>query len=224
MNRTLPPSWRPHVGGELEKPYFHELSDFVDGEREGAMVHPPEAEVFAALELTPFEQVRVMILGQDPYHGPGQAHGLAFSVRPGVRPPPSLLNIFREMREELGCPMPNHGCLFSWARQGVLLLNAVLTVRESEPNSHQGRGWEKFTDAVIRALAARPDPLVFVLWGGYAARKAALIGAPHYVHRSAHPSPLSARRGFFGSLPFGTINRELKRNGKEPVDWCLPDL
>lgn len=222
MKLPLPPSWQARVGAELEQPYFHELRAFVDQERRRATVYPPEAEVFTALELTPYEQVKVLILGQDPYHGPGQAHGLAFSVRPGVRPPPSLANIFRELRDEMGCPVPPHGSLVWWARQGVLLLNAVLTVREGEPNSHKGKGWEKFTDAVIRAVAERPDPVVFVLWGGYAAKKEALIGAPHYVHRSAHPSPLSAKRGFFGSTPFTIINGELKRSGNEPIQWCIP--
>lgn len=223
MKLPLPPSWQARVGAELEKPYFHELQAFVDEERRRATVHPPEGEEFTALARTPYERVKVMILGQDPYHGPGQAHGLAFSVRPGVRPPPSLVNIFKELRDEMGCPVPKHGCLFSWADQGVLLLNAVLTVRDGEPNSHKGKGWETFTDAVIRALAEREDPVVFVLWGGYAAKKEGLIGAPHYVHKSAHPSPLSAKRGFFGSKPFSVIDRELKRAGKEPVDWCIPD-
>lgn len=215
------PSWKSRLGDELDKPYFHALRDFVDQERARATVYPPEGEVFAALERTPFEQVKVLILGQDPYHGAGQAHGLAFSVRPGVRPPPSLVNIFKELRDEMGCPVPPHGSLLRWADQGVLLLNAVLTVRKGEPNSHKGRGWETFTDAVIRSLAAREDPVVFVLWGGYAAKKAALIGPPHVIHTSAHPSPLSARRGFFGSTPFTVINRELERAGKEPVDWCI---
>ena len=223
MKLPLPRSWQARVGAELQKPYFHELRDFVEQERRRATVYPPEDEVFTALELTPYEQVRVMILGQDPYHGPGQAHGLAFSVRPGVRPPPSLANIFKELKAEMDCPVPNNGSLAAWAEQGVLLLNAVLTVREGEPNSHRGKGWETFTDAVIRVLAEREDPVVFVLWGGYAAKKEALIGAPHYVHRSAHPSPLSAKRGFFGSKPFTTINRELERVGKAPVEWCLPD-
>lgn len=222
--KQLPRSWQPHVGAELQKPYFQKLRAFVDEERRRADVYPPEAEVFTALERTPYERVKVMILGQDPYHGPGQAHGLAFSVPPGVRPPPSLVNIFKELRDEAGCPVPNNGCLFHWADQGVLLLNAVLTVRDGEPNSHKGKGWETFTDAVISALARREDPVVFVLWGGYAAKKEALIGAPHYVHKSAHPSPLSARRGFFGSAPFGIINRELRRAGKDPIDWCIPDL
>lgn len=223
MKLSLPPSWQAQVGAELEKPYFRALRAFVDGERARAQVYPPEGEVFTALERTPYEQVKVMILGQDPYHGPGQAHGLAFSVRPGVRPPPSLANIYKELRSEMGCPVPNHGCLFSWADQGVLLLNAVLTVRDGEPNSHKGKGWETFTDAVIRALAAREDPVVFVLWGGYAAKKEALIGPPHFVHKSAHPSPLSAQRGFFGSTPFTVVNRELRRAGKEPVEWCVPN-
>lgn len=221
--KQIPPSWQAHVGAELEKPYFKKLREFVDQERRHADVYPPEAEVFTALERTPYDRVKVMILGQDPYHGPGQAHGLAFSVRPGVRPPPSLVNIFKELRDEMGCPVPNHGCLFHWADQGVLLLNAVLTVRDGEPNSHKGKGWETFTDAVISALARREDPVVFVLWGGYAAKKESLIGAPHYVHKSAHPSPLSARRGFFGSKPFSVINRELQRVGKDPIDWCVPN-
>ena len=221
MKLPLPASWHARVGAELEKPYFHKLRDFVDAERRRATVHPPEDEVFTALDLTPYERVKVMILGQDPYHGPGQAHGLAFSVRPGVRPPPSLANIFKELQAEMDCPIPRNGSLVSWAEQGVLLLNAVLTVREGEPNSHKGKGWERFTDAVIRAVAEREDPVVFVLWGGYAAKKEPLIGAPHYVHRSAHPSPLSARRGFFGSKPFTTINRELKRGGQTPVEWCI---
>jgi uracil-DNA glycosylase len=221
MKLPLPRSWQARVGAELDKPYFHTLREFVDAERRRATVYPPEDEVFTALELTPYEKVKVMILGQDPYHGPGQAHGLAFSVRPGVRPPPSLANIFKELRAEMSCPIPPHGSLVSWAQQGVLLLNAVLTVREGEPNSHKGRGWETFTDAAIRAVAEREDPVVFVLWGGYAAKKESLIGPPHYVHRSAHPSPLSARRGFFGSKPFSTINRELERTGQKPVEWCI---
>ena len=221
MKLSLPPSWQARVGDELDKPYFQKLREFVNAERRRATVYPPEDEVFTALELTPYERVKVMILGQDPYHGPGQAHGLAFSVRPGVPRPPSLANIFKELKAEMECPIPRHGSLVSWAEQGVLLLNAVLTVREGEPNSHKGKGWETFTDAVIRAVAAREDPVVFVLWGGYAAKKEALIGAPHYVHRSAHPSPLSARRGFFGSKPFTIINRELTRTGQKPVDWCI---
>jgi uracil-DNA glycosylase len=222
MKLPLPKSWRPRLDAELEKPYFGALRRFVDGERRSHTVYPPEDEVFAALERTPYDRVKVMILGQDPYHGPGQAHGLAFSVRPGVTPPPSLRNIFRELRDDLGCPVPRDGSLVPWAEQGVLLLNAVLTVRAGEPNSHRGKGWETFTDAVIRAVNDRPGPVVFVLWGGYAAKKEALIDAgPHVVLKSAHPSPLSAKRGFFGSRPFTKVNAALEDAGQAPVDWCL---
>jgi uracil-DNA glycosylase len=221
--KEIPASWRAHVGAELEKPYWGKLRAFVDAERKAHVVYPPEEEVFSALELTPWDAVRVMILGQDPYHGPGQAHGLAFSVRPGVTPPPSLRNMFREMKGDVGCPAPADGWLVPWAKQGVLLLNAVLTVRAGEPNSHRARGWEKFTDAVIRAVDARPTRVVFVLWGGYAGKKEALIDAGrHAVIRSAHPSPLSARRGFFGSRPFSRIDALLEEAGGSPVEWCLP--
>ena len=223
--REIPQSWRGELAAELEKPYFARLRRFVDEERRTHEVYPPEEEVFAALDHTPYERVKVMILGQDPYHGPGQAHGLAFSVRPGVTPPPSLRNILRELKDELGCPVPDNGDLVPWAKQGVLLLNAVLTVRAGEPNSHQGKGWETFTDAVIRAVSARPEPVVFVLWGGYAAKKETLIdGGRHTVIRSAHPSPLSAKRGFFGSRPFSKVNAALEKAGRAPVEWCLPDL
>jgi len=225
MKLPLPSSWRPHLGPETEKPYFAALRDFVDAERRTRTIYPPEDEVFSALELTPWDQVKVMILGQDPYHGPGQAHGLAFSVRPGVTPPPSLRNIFKEMKSELGCAIPNNGYLVPWAKQGVLLLNAVLTVRDGEPNSHKGKGWETFTDAAIRAVNERPSPVVFILWGGHAAKKEALIDAGrHTVLKAAHPSPLSAKRGFFGSKPFSTANAALEKSGQTPVDWCLPDL
>ncbi|HEX8245405.1 MAG TPA: uracil-DNA glycosylase [Longimicrobium sp.] len=225
MKLPLPESWRPHLGGELEKPYFAQLREFVERERRAHTVYPPEEEVFAALELTPYERVKVMILGQDPYHGPGQAHGLAFSVRPGVTPPPSLRNLLRELRDDAGCPVPDNGDLVPWAQQGVLLLNAVLTVRAGEPNSHKGRGWETFTDAVIRAVNERGERVVFVLWGGYAGKKEALIDAGrHTVIKSAHPSPLSAKRGFFGSRPFSKIDAALQEVGQAPVDWCLPNL
>ncbi|HSU14281.1 uracil-DNA glycosylase [Longimicrobium sp.] len=225
MKLPLPGSWRPYLDAETEKPYFGKLCEFVERERRTREVYPPEEEVFAALELTPYERVKVMILGQDPYHGPGQAHGLAFSVRPGVTPPPSLRNLLRELKDDAGCPVPDNGDLIPWARQGVLLLNAVLTVRAGEPNSHKGKGWETFTDAVIRAVNERPEPVVFVLWGGYAGKKEALIDAGrHTVLKSAHPSPLSAKRGFFGSRPFTRINAALEKAGQAPVDWCLPDL
>jgi uracil-DNA glycosylase len=223
MKPPSSPSWRARLQQEFGAPYWRDLRAFVDAERKRTTVHPPEADVFSALELTPYEAVRVMILGQDPYHGPGQAHGLAFSVRPGVRPPPSLRNVFKELREDVGCPVPEGGSLVPWAEQGVLLLNAVLTVREGEPNSHAGKGWERFTDAVIRELSAREAPVVFVLWGGYAGRKEALIDAArHPVIRSTHPSPLSAKRGFLGSRPFSTIDAHLAAAGHPPIDWCLP--
>src|SRR5690606_28020289 len=168
---SLPESWMPPVGDELEQPYFGKLTAFLKEERREHTVYPPEPEVFQALESTPYHQVRVLILGQDPYHGEGQAHGLAFSVCPGVKPPPSLVNIFKELRDDLGCTIPDNGYLMPWARQGVLLLNAVLTVRAHEPNSHKNKGWEKFTDRVIRAVSEQEEPVVFVLWGGYARKK-----------------------------------------------------
>jgi uracil-DNA glycosylase len=224
VDSSLPRAWRRWLGKETEKPYYLALREFVARERREHTVYPPEKEEFAALELTPYERVKVLILGQDPYHGPGQAHGLAFSVRPGVTPPPSLRNIFRELKEDQGCAVPSNGCLVPWARQGVLLLNAVLTVRAGEPNSHRGRGWETFTDAAIRAVNERPQRVVFVLWGSYAAKKEALIDTSrHSVLKSAHPSPLSARRGFFGSHPFSRIDDALSESGQQAVDWCLPD-
>ncbi|HYJ78726.1 MAG TPA: uracil-DNA glycosylase [Longimicrobiaceae bacterium] len=225
MKLPLPASWRPHLDPEVAAPYFRRLRELVDAERRGHEVYPPEDEVFTALELTPFQRVKVLILGQDPYHGPGQAHGLAFSVRPGVTPPPSLRNVFRELRDDLGCPVPDNGCLVPWAKQGVLLLNAVLTVCAGRPNSHRGKGWERFTDAAIGAVARRSAPAVFVLWGGYAARKVGLIDPQrHAIIQSAHPSPLSAQRGFLGSRPFSRINAALEQSGQAPIDWCLPDL
>jgi uracil-DNA glycosylase len=212
------------LGSELIQPYFTTLSEFVDAERERFEVYPPERDVFNAYKFTPYDKVRVVLLGQDPYHDEGQAHGLCFSVRPGVRKPPSLINILKEFHSDVGCPIPNHGCLESWARQGVFMLNVVLTVRAHRANSHKGKGWEKFTDATIRALAAKPDPVVFLLWGAPAQKKVAHIGAgKHVVIQSAHPSPLSARRGFLGSRPFSKANNALKKIGKPPLDWCIPD-
>ena len=181
--------------------------------------------MFSALKLTPYDQVSVLIVGQDPYHDDGQAHGLAFSVPPGVKPPPSLVNIFKELHDDLGCRIPNNGYLVPWAMQGVLLLNTVLTVRAHSPNSHKGKGWEKFTDAVIRKVVEKSDPVVFVLWGGNAQKKRTLIeGGGHVVIESAHPSPLSARNGFFGSRPFSKINAALRAAGKTEIDWQLPDV
>lgn len=224
MSYTLPESWLSALGDEVSKPYFKELTEFVEQEREQHQVYPPREEVFAALEATPFDRVKVLLLGQDPYHGAGQGHGLCFSVRPGVKTPPSLRNMFKEMKEELGHPVPDNGFLMPWARQGVLLVNAVLTVREAEPNSHKGKGWEKFTDAVIKAVADRPDPAVFVLWGNYAKKKLRLIDTErHAVVQGAHPSPLSARL-FLGSRPFTRINEAVAAQGHTAIDWRIPDL
>lgn len=218
----VPGTWAQVLAGAVTQPRFEALQAYLAEERRRATVFPPESEVYTALELTPYEAVEVVILGQDPYHDDGQAHGLAFSVRPGVPLPPSLLNIFKELRDDLGCPMPANGSLVPWARQGVLLLNAVLTVRAHTPNSHRAKGWEDFTDAVIRAVSARPRPAVFVLWGAYAQKKRALIDARHPVIESPHPSPLSARKGFFGSRPFSRVNGELRALGRPGIEWCLP--
>lgn len=223
-NTVLPESWRGVLGDELQQPYFKELMEFVEEERAKGPVYPPGEEVFAALDATPYDHVKVLVLGQDPYHGAGQGHGLCFSVRPGVRTPPSLRNIYKEMHTDIGLPIPDNGYLMPWARQGVLLLNAVLTVREGEANSHKGKGWEKFTDAVIRAVAGRPDPAVFVLWGAYAQKKLPLIDETrHVVVKGAHPSPLSAKK-FFGSQPFSKINEAVAAQHHEPIDWQIPDL
>ena len=224
MAADLPPSWRDVLGGAIDKASYRSLQAFVAVERRLHTVFPAEEEVFAALAVTPYEQVKVLLLGQDPYHDYGQAHGLCFSVRPGVKPPPSLMNIFKELRDDMGFPLPRGGCLIPWAEQGVLLLNAVLTVRAHEANSHQGKGWEEFTDAIIGAVSARREPVVFVLWGGYARRKLRFIDTDrHPVIQAAHPSPLSARRGFFGSRPFSRINKLLRENGKPEIQWQLPD-
>lgn len=226
MTPPIPAGWKAQLGAEVEKPYYGVLQSFLDRERAQTTVFPPEPDVFNALKLTPFQAVKVLILGQDPYHDDGQAHGLAFSVRPGVPPPPSLVNIFKELRTDVGFRIPNNGYLVPWAEQGVLLLNAVLTVRAHQPGSHQGKGWETFTDAAIRALADRPEPLVFVLWGNYAKKKLAIVnGAPqHRVISGVHPSPLSANRGFFGSRPFSQINAYLGEFGQAPIDWQLPNI
>jgi uracil-DNA glycosylase len=211
------------LGDPLRQPYFRELERFLKEERRAHTVYPPEPDVFNALKLTPYDSVKVVILGQDPYHGAGQAHGLAFSVRPGVTPPPSLRNILKELHDDVGCPKPKNGFLEPWSRQGVLLLNAVLTVRAGEPNSHRGKGWERFTDAAIEAVSAKPDPVVFVLWGAPAQKKLALIDATrHTVLKAPHPSPLSAKTGFFGSRPFSKVNAALQAAGNDPIGWCLP--
>lgn len=217
----LPVGWKTELKREVSQPYFAELSKFIADERAQYEVFPTEADVFNALKLTPLPEVRVLLLGQDPYHDVGQAHGLCFSVKPGVKPPPSLVNVFKELHRDLGCTIPNHGHLTNWAKQGVLLLNAVLTVRAHEANSHKGRGWEQFTDAVIRCVNEQPH-VVFLLWGAYAQKKAALIdGAKHTVIQCAHPSPLSARK-FFGSKPFSRTNAALQAHGQSEIDWQLP--
>jgi uracil-DNA glycosylase len=216
--------WNPVLRAELAKPYWAELQQFVATERSRATVYPAHDEVFAALHLTPFAEVKAVILGQDPYHGPDQAHGLCFSVRPGVPPPPSLQNIFKELESDLGISPPGHGCLDSWARQGVLLLNASLTVRAGKAASHQGKGWEIFTDEVLRTVNTKTERVVFILWGASARRKKALIDTSrHVVIESPHPSPLSASSGFFGSRPFSRANAALVEAGREPIDWSLPE-
>lgn len=224
MKMELPPSWDAVLAEELAKPYFKKLADYVDGERRAHQVFPPEDDVFNAFKLTPYDQVSVLLLGQDPYHDDGQAHGLCFSVLPGVATPPSLVNMYKEAATDVaGFEIPQHGSLASWAKQGILMLNAVLTVRAHEPNSHKSKGWETFTDAVIQKVNERPDRVVFVLWGGYAQKKEKLIdGKRHAILKTAHPSPLSARAGFFGSKPYSAINAALRAAGKREIDWSLP--
>lgn len=220
----LEPSWKARVGDWLQQPQMRELSAFLRQRRQnGAHVFPPGPQIFAAFEATPFEQVRVVVLGQDPYHGPGQAHGLSFSVPPGVPVPPSLDNIFKEIQRDLGIARPDHGCLLPWARQGVLLLNSVLTVEEGRAGAHQGKGWEGFTDHVIETLASQGEDLVFLLWGAYAQKKGSIIDPRrHRVLRAPHPSPLSAHRGFIGCGHFSAANQFLSRQGRAPIDWSLP--
>lgn len=220
----LDPSWLAVLRPETAKPYWDELQRFVCDERANFTVYPPAEDVFNAFRLTPLNRVKVVLLGQDPYPGPGQAHGLCFSVRPGIPLPASLRNIYRELQADLGLPPVQHGCLVSWARQGVLLLNACLTVRAGAPNSHAGKGWETFTDAALAAVNAQPRPIVFLLWGASAQRKSKLIDTDrHVILASAHPSPLSAAHGFFGSKPFSKTNAALVASGQTPIDWRLPE-
>jgi uracil-DNA glycosylase len=216
--------WNPLLRAEFAKPYWADLQAFVAEERREHSVYPPHEEVFAALRLTSYADTKVMILGQDPYHGAGQAHGLAFSVRRGVRTPPSLQNMYKELHDDLGLPIPEHGNLDCWARQGVLLLNTTLTVRAGQAASHQKHGWEEFTDQMIRTVADKTEPVVFVLWGNAARRKAELIDRErHTIIESPHPSPFSARTGFFGSKPFSRINAALVAADREPIDWRVDD-
>ncbi|MFF2016576.1 uracil-DNA glycosylase [Paenibacillus sp. NPDC058177] len=217
--------WDKVLQEEVEKPYFDELRYALAREYKTQTVYPPKDQLFSALKLTPYEGTRVVILGQDPYHGEGQAHGLSFSVKPGVRIPPSLRNIYAELHEDIGMPIPTHGYLKHWAEEGVLMLNAVLTVRESQPNSHKGLGWERFTDAIMEKLNERTVPMVFILWGSHAQKKGAFIDKNrHLVIQSPHPSPLSAHRGFLGSRPFTQANRFLESHGLQGIDWTIPNL
>jgi uracil-DNA glycosylase len=216
--------WNPILRSEFEQPYWQPLQEFVAAERARGPVYPPHDQVFAALHLTSYASTRVVILGQDPYHGAGQAHGLCFSVPRGVPAPPSLVNVFTELDADLGIPRPRHGNLESWARDGVLLLNTCLTVRGGAANSHQGKGWERFTDAVIGAVNAKQHPVVFLLWGAPARKKRSLLDlGRHVVIESPHPSPLSAHQGFFGSRPFSRANEALVASGQAPIDWRLPE-
>lgn len=217
----LHPSWLKAIGGEFDKPYMQSLRALLQAEKQaGKVIYPAGSNIFNAFNATPFDAAKVVILGQDPYHGPGQAHGLCFSVLPGVPLPPSLLNIFKEIQQDLGIPVPRQGCLQNWAEQGVLLLNATLTVEQGRAGSHQGKGWETFTDEAIMALNREREGLVFLLWGAYAQKKSALIDArKHLILKSPHPSPLSAHRGFFGSRHFSKTNEWLHGRGAAPIDW-----
>lgn len=218
-------SWKQPLLPEFESDYMAQLRAFLVAEKAaGKQIFPKGSEWFRALDLTPLDKVRVVILGQDPYHGPGQAHGLCFSVKPGVRPPPSLLNIYKELESDIGIARPRHGFLEHWAKQGVLLLNSVLTVEAAQAASHQGKGWERFTDAIIRLLNAREEPIVFMLWGSYAQKKAAFVDTSrHLVLKAAHPSPLSAHNGFLGCRHFSQCNTFLESQGLAPIDWQLPE-
>jgi uracil-DNA glycosylase len=220
----LEPSWKARIGDWLQRPDMRDLSAFLRQRKAaGARIYPPGPNIFAAFDATPFDAVKVVILGQDPYHGPGQAHGLCFSVLPGVPVPPSLLNIYKEINADLGITPPDHGCLLPWARQGVLLLNAVLTVEEGRAGAHQGKGWEGFTDHAIETLAREREDLVFLLWGSYAQAKGKVIDTRrHRVLRAPHPSPLSAHRGFLGCGHFSATNQYLSQRGQAPIDWRLP--
>jgi uracil-DNA glycosylase len=216
----IEPSWKEQLAEEFAKPYFRTLTDFVRSEYAAARIYPKGSEIFNAFEKTTFDNVKVVILGQDPYHEPGQAHGLCFSVNDGVEPPPSLVNIYRELNDDLGIEPRKSGNLERWAEQGVLLLNATLTVRAHQAGSHQNRGWEQFTDAVIHKIAEEKHHTAFILWGSYAQRKGAFIDpSRHLIIKSAHPSPLSAYRGFFGSRPFSRANEYLVKTGQDPINW-----
>jgi uracil-DNA glycosylase len=226
FSMILPPletSWQELLADDLQSPYFQELLTFLlKEEKSGKIIYPLYNEIFTALNLTPFSQVKVVILGQDPYHGPAQAHGLCFSVRPGIKAPPSLVNIFKELQNDLGISPPKEGCLEQWARQGVLLLNNVLTVEAAKAASHHNQGWERFTDKIIQLINEKKENVVFILWGSPAQKKAAIVDeSKHFVIKSVHPSPLSSYRGFFGSRPFSRTNDYLKSTGQTLIDWRL---
>ncbi|MCD7034744.1 uracil-DNA glycosylase [Metabacillus sp. GX 13764] len=224
MNQILENDWEPVLKKQFQESYYQHLREFLKQEYQSGSIYPDKYDIFNALHLTPFHKVKAVILGQDPYHGQGQAHGLSFSVKPGTGKPPSLRNIFIEMKEDLGCDEPNHGSLVKWAKEGVLLLNTVLTVRKGEANSHKGKGWEQFTDEVIKGLNSREKPVVFILWGKHAQAKKEIIDTgKHFIIESPHPSPFSASRGFFGSKPFSKANGYLKRAGEDEIDWCISD-
>jgi len=217
--------WLTVLSGEFKKPYYKKLYDFVVNEYRSRVIYPKAEDIFNAFHLTPFSKVKCVILGQDPYHNEGQAHGLCFSVMPGTEMPPSLVNIFQELHDDIGCYIPNNGCLKKWADEGVLLLNTVLTVRAHQPLSHRNIGWEQFTDAVIRAVNDLDRPVVFILWGKPAQQKKALLtNSKHLILESPHPSPLSAHRGFFGSKPFSKTNEFLISHGIEPIDWQIENI
>lgn len=217
--------WKDLLNNEFESPYYLELRKFLISEYKSNIIYPNMYDIFNALHYTPYRKVKVVILGQDPYHGPNQAHGLSFSVKPGVPAPPSLVNIYKELHTDLNCYIPNNGYLKKWADQGVLLLNTVLTVRASEANSHRNKGWENFTNKIIELVNAKTEPVVFILWGKNAQEKQALITNPiHHIIKSVHPSPLSASRGFFGSRPFSRTNEYLKADGLSPIDWQIENI
>lgn len=217
--------WLKELGAEFQKPYYRDLYEFVKNEYNSTQIFPPADDIFNAFHLTPLSEVKVVIIGQDPYHNVGQAHGLCFSVKPEVDIPPSLVNIYKELREDLGCEIPNNGYLVKWAKQGVLMLNTVLTVRAHMANSHRGKGWEEFTDAAIRALNKQDRPIVFILWGRPAQMKERMLDNPkHLILKAPHPSPLSAYNGFFGSKPFSKTNDFLEKNGMPPIDWQIENV
>ncbi|QWG30755.1 uracil-DNA glycosylase [Bacillus mycoides] len=225
MENILQNDWGPLLGSEFEKEYYQALANFLKEEYEEHVIYPKKEDIFNALQYTSYENTKVVILGQDPYHGPNQAHGLSFSVQPCIKTPPSLLNMYKELRDEYGYEIPNNGYLVKWAGQGVLLLNTVLTVRQGEANSHKGKGWEHFTDRVIELLNEREKPVVFILWGRHAqAKKKLITNTNHHIIESVHPSPLSARRGFFGSKPYSKVNEILSNMDEKEIDWQISNI